>query len=207
MASPVTVLRDSDIDRMSANAPVLRDSDIEAHEQQPSAFARFLSPFIEPVIQAVQMIKHPADALKVAGHLAALASQAAVNPQAAGTEMGRQFLEPMAQDIADKNYAGAAGHATLNALMLAAPEAGEIAEGVGTAGRAVGAGVRAAAPDVVMGAAQIGAGELLGQIPRNGVAHTYRAGLPRRAPDRHRPEGGIPRRARSHARGGRDRTR
>ena len=155
--------------------PPLSSHEGAASDQQPSAFARFGSELLEglgvaPAVRsAVKAVTHPMASLsdlKDAGlSLLRLAAEAETNPSAAAVHMGEGIVRPIAEDVAAGNMAGAAGRATGSLLLMAAPEAGEIAEGVGTAGRAVGAGVRAAAPDVAMGAAQIGAGELLGQIP------------------------------------------
>ncbi len=136
MVSPVTVLRDSDIDRMSAGAPVLRDSDIEAHEQQPSAAARFFMPFVKMAADAVHYVKNPADAGPVALHLLKLAAEAAIpgyGPQVVGGEIAHGLADPIVHAVKSGDYAGAAGQATLDALMAAAPEAGELGEAAGSA--------------------------------------------------------------------------
>jgi hypothetical protein len=156
---------------MSGAPPVLRDSDIEANDSapkkrtpQPSALARgavglwqsTIGPMVDGALLAIRDPKTSVEQAKgaILGLLHTVAS-AAVDPQAAGIEIGRSIVDPIAQDYAAGNTAGAVGRGVGTAAMLAAPFAGEIAEGAEVAGAvskgAVKGGARAAIEPVHYG--------------------------------------------------------
>jgi hypothetical protein len=147
----------------------------EKPPEQSSAISRFgtglYNTTIGPVAQAVQ---HPID---TASNLAGVpqlqeawnqAKQGQYAPAAMSLakaadlpgRMASGAAEPIAQDVQQGNYAGAAGQMTGLGASLAA---GKIPST--RLGSAVGAGARAAGPDIATGGALIGGGELLGKVP------------------------------------------
>ena len=124
-------------DRQAAATP--------APVEQPSAAARFFMPFVKMAADAVHYVKNPADAGPVALHLLKLAAEAAIpgyGPQVVGGEIAHGLADPIVHAVKSGDYAGAAGQATLDALMAAAPGAGELGEAAGSAAEMVGTAIK-----------------------------------------------------------------
>ena len=124
-------------DRQAAATP--------APVEQSSAAARFFMPFVKMAADAVHYVKNPADAGPVALHLLKLAAEAAIpgyGPQVVGGEIAHGLADPIVHAVKSGDYAGAAGQATLDALMAAAPGAGELGEAAGSAAEMVGTAIK-----------------------------------------------------------------
>src|ERR1039458_1387810 len=144
-----------------------------------SAMSRFgtglYNTTVGPVVNAVQ---HPIDTLSNAAGVPQLqeawnqAKQGNYAPAAMSLveaarpmhRMAEGIVKPIASDIQQSNYAGAAGQVAGLGLGAAVPElAGKL--GASKLGVATGAGLKAGGPSVAGGAALVGGGELLGKAP------------------------------------------
>jgi len=150
-------------------------------EEKPGALSRFGTGLYESTVgPAVQAISHPIDtAVGMAKQVFGLPELQQVHQHIANGDFGagalklleyaqqgpqgrmaRDIVQPMAQDVKEGNYAGAAGRGVGTALTLGAPELPKVVKG---AGRAVAGAAERAIPKIpsTLNAVEQGAVDLL----------------------------------------------